>query len=182
MNNFKENLINRVNNVLNNFKEIGLIKESVTQNFNIVSDSNSYDLIKDEIEKLKKEGYKTFDASNGEKCGAKGLFAYQMPPNGVDEPIIYFLEIFQLSKTEGKITSYVCFLIEHRYDINGNFISHKFKEIDNKTWKDLYDDICTSIQLSDSNVVIGLPNSSCFDDAVIEAKNFINNRNEKIVY
>lgn len=144
-----------------------LHKLSDTDNIHEISQSDSENVFQSLLNDLIEDGYKWL---LNREIGCFGCLGYQLPPIGVQEPIIYLLEEFCLIKNNKQ----KIIVVEHHYDTNGTIVNSSYKSF-NEPWKKIYDEIKNNTyKLNDGNTFIYTDKKN-----YQETKDFVNNEIEK---
>lgn len=124
----------------------------MTNDIALVSDEDCIEVIYNTFPDTKDERLYIRRKSNQCNIGDKGLYGYQLPSNGVNNPRMYAIELYTLANKRTKMPE--TFIIYHLLDQNGNL-----------------DKPCIDVIRKEMNVI----------KALVEAKNGIKINNGDIV-
>ncbi len=145
-----------------------LQKISDTRDIHDVPQSQTEQIFNELLQTLLKEGFEWFD--NDER-GCFGCFGYQLPPIGVQHPIIYLLEECYLMKTGKKEVV----VVEHKYDTDGKISKSTYQKFPGELWVTIRDKIKQNgYKLNDGNTFM-YTNKLTYQDT----KDFVDNEIEK---
>lgn len=147
---------------------------AMTDNIKEVPANTSIAVFQSEYDKLKKEGYEIFDI-NGTNNGVVGEFAYRPAGSGVEYPIIYLRELYVMTKKGGYIVNFV---VEHKYDTNGNIIASSYRKYEDEKWIYIKNDLLNGQipSIIDNGMLYELPNVKTYSDAKNEVDNIVNTK------